>query len=198
MYPLAGACLAGRHPAGPVHRCAGARRRAADRRPHAGAEPSQPWLSIVPIAESRSCYNGLLVLVFMTSLGVLAALRDPPPRVRPAAARTAPGIAAIPTRPPPRNTPLEAFAQPIRRVFGTLIFPARETGRDAAAGLDRAGAAHASELRDLIWGPRYAPIAEFVGYAATRLNRAAVPDHPRLPRPLVFAALVLLLLVLAI
>src|SRR6185436_19399945 len=32
------------------------------------------WLSIVPIAESRSSYNGLLVFVFMAISGALAAV----------------------------------------------------------------------------------------------------------------------------
>ena len=29
-------------------------------------QANEPWLSIVPIAESRSSYNGLLVMVFIT------------------------------------------------------------------------------------------------------------------------------------
>src|SRR5207244_3567756 len=36
------------------------------------AQASQPWLSIVPIAESRSSYNGLLVMVFITAAASLA------------------------------------------------------------------------------------------------------------------------------
>src|SRR5258706_2546233 len=40
-----------------------------------GSMPTQadePWLSIVPIAESRSSYNGLLVMVFITISASLA------------------------------------------------------------------------------------------------------------------------------
>src|SRR5262249_60327826 len=41
-----------------------------DRMPMQG---SVDWLSIVPIAESRSSYNGLLVFIFMVLSGALAA-----------------------------------------------------------------------------------------------------------------------------
>ena len=63
------------------------------------------WLSIVPIAESRSSYNGLLVFVFMLSSGIARRLRDPPSRLRQAAPRRRPGTAAIPTRARRPNTP---------------------------------------------------------------------------------------------
>ena len=33
-----------------------------------------PWLSIVPIAESRSSYNGLIILVFLICSGTLTAM----------------------------------------------------------------------------------------------------------------------------
>jgi len=48
-----------------------------------------PWLSIVPIAESRSSYNGLLVFLFTAISALLAALRHPPLRL----ARASPGAA---------------------------------------------------------------------------------------------------------
>ena len=38
------------------------------------AQASQAWLSIVPIAEARSSYNGLLVLVFIAASAGLCAL----------------------------------------------------------------------------------------------------------------------------
>ena len=36
------------------------------------AQTAQPWLSIVPIAESRSSYNGLLVFVFIAASTLIA------------------------------------------------------------------------------------------------------------------------------
>ena len=64
-----------------------------------------PWLSIVPIAESRSSYNGLLVFVFITASALARRLgrSTASPRARCAALR--PGTAAFPTRARPRNTP---------------------------------------------------------------------------------------------
>jgi len=53
------------------------------------------------------------------------------------------------------------------------------------------------ELRDLIWDAAYAPIAGFIGYAADRLNILQFLTIRRY-LTLVFGALVLLLLVLAI
>ena len=83
------------------------------------------WLSIVPIAESRSSYNGLLVFVF---IAVRAASRRSPSivwRPRRCAARP-PGTAAFRMPAPSTQYSAGSFAQPIRRVFGTLVFRARE------------------------------------------------------------------------
>jgi hypothetical protein len=59
------------------------------------AQIGAQWLSIVPIAESRSSYDGLLVFVFMTASGTLAAfaIHALLPIVY---AEHQPGIAAIP------------------------------------------------------------------------------------------------------
>src|SRR5258707_8689502 len=67
-------------------------------------QANEPWLSIVPIAESRSSYNGLLVLVFITisaSLAVYFIHRFA--RMRCFGDR--PAAAAFPIRPPPPNIP---------------------------------------------------------------------------------------------
>jgi hypothetical protein len=53
------------------------------------------------------------------------------------------------------------------------------------------------ELRDLIWDALYAPVAAGIGYAAEKLNALQFLTI-RQYLSLVFAALVLLLLVLAI
>ena len=85
-----------------------------------------PWLSIVPIAESRSSYNGLLVFVFIAISASLAAFAIHRFASRRAAPRAAPGIAAFPIRARSTQYTAGSFAQPIRRVFGTLVFRARE------------------------------------------------------------------------
>ena len=53
------------------------------------------------------------------------------------------------------------------------------------------------ELHDLVWDALYAPVAGAVGFAADRLNRLQFLTIRRY-LSLVFAALVLLLLVLAL
>ena len=90
-----------------------------------------------------------------------------------------------------------SFAQPIRRVFGTVVFRAREHVEMPPPGDGRAGAPRV-ELHDLIWETLYAPIAGRRHLcAAERLNRLQFLTI-RQYLSLVFAALVVLLLVLAI
>ena len=95
----------GRHPAGLRHRRAGAGRAEHRRRPACRCRPASAWLSIVPIAESRSSYNGLLVFVFIAVSASLAADGHPPLRLARAAARRRPGIAAFPIRARRPSTP---------------------------------------------------------------------------------------------
>jgi hydrogenase-4 component B len=89
-----------------------------------------------------------------------------------------------------------SFAQPIRRVFGTVVFRAREHVEMPPPG-DGRPARFTVELRDLVWDTLYAPIAGGIGFAADKLNRLQFLTIRQF-LSLVFAALVLLLLVLAI
>ena len=153
------------------------------------------WLSIVPIAESRSSYNGLLVFGFMLVSGTLAAFaihRLASDRLRRAPAWDC----GYPDSDPATQYSASSFAQPIRRVFGTLVFRAREHVDMPAPGQTRP-ARLTVELRDPIWDALYAPIAVAVGFAADRLNHLQFLTIRQF-LSLVFAALVLLLLVLAI
>jgi formate hydrogenlyase subunit 3/multisubunit Na+/H+ antiporter MnhD subunit len=153
------------------------------------------WLSIVPIAESRSSYNGLLVFLFMLLSGGLAAWaihRLASDKVR----RAPPWDCGYPDASPATQYTASSFAQPIRRVFGTLVFRAREHVDMPPPGALRP-ARITIEMRDLVWDALYAPIAEGVGLAADRLNHLQFLTIRQF-LSLVFAALVLLLLVLAI
>jgi hydrogenase-4 component B len=153
------------------------------------------WLSIVPIAESRSSYNGLLVFVFMVLSGALAAWaihRLASDRLR----RAPPWDCGYPDASPATEYTAASFAQPIRRVFGTVVFRAREHVDMPRPG-DGRPARITVELHDLVWDALYAPIANGVGFAADRLNHLQFLTIRQF-LSLVFAALVLLLLVLAI
>src|SRR5262249_31023735 len=127
------------------------------------------WLSIVPIAESRSSYNGLLVFLFMVISGSLAAAaihRLASDRLR----RAPPWDCGYPDPSPVTQYSASSFAQPIPRVFGTVVFRAREHGAMPPPG-DQRPARFAVALRDPIWDALYAPIAIAVDFAADRLNR---------------------------
>ncbi|HEX6142427.1 MAG TPA: hydrogenase 4 subunit B [Geminicoccaceae bacterium] len=154
-----------------------------------------PWLSIVPIAESRSSYNGLLVFVFIAlsaSLTVYAIHRFASHAVRRAPAWDC----GFPDPSPWTQYTAASFAQPIRRVFGTLVFQARERV-DMPPPLAPGAARLTVELRDLVWDGIYAPAATAVGFAADRLNQLQFLTIRRY-LSLVFLALVTLLLVLAL
>ncbi len=153
------------------------------------------WLSIVPIAQSRSSYNGLLVFFFMGVSGMLAAFaihRLASDRLRRAPAWDC----GYPDPNPATQYTASSFAQPIRRVYGTLVFGAREIGEMPPPG-STAPARLTVGIRDLIWDFGYAPVARVVGIAADRLNILQFLTI-RSYLSLVFAALVLLLLMLAI
>jgi formate hydrogenlyase subunit 3/multisubunit Na+/H+ antiporter MnhD subunit len=153
------------------------------------------WLSIVPVVESRSSYNGLLVFLFMIISGALTAWaihRLASDRLRRAPAWDC----GYPDPSPATQYTASSLAQPLRRVFGTVVFRAREHVEMPPPG-DMRPARLTVDLRDLIWDGLFAPVAAFIGFAADRLNHLQFLTIRQF-LSLVFAALVLLLLVLAI
>lgn len=154
-----------------------------------------PWLSIVPVSESRSSYNGLLVLVFIAvSAGLAAAAihRFASHRLRRAPAWDC----GFPDPSPVTQYSAGSFAQPLRRVFGTMAFQARETVDMPAPG-SLEPARLSVQVRDLVWESLYAPLAGLVDTTAGRLNVLQFLTIRRY-LSLVFLALVALLLALAI
>lgn len=158
-------------------------------------QATQPWLSIVPVAEARSSYNGLLVFVFMAlSATLVAGLIH---RLAQRRLRRGPAWdCGFPDPSPQTQYGAGSFAQPLRRVFGTLLFRAREQVEMPQPG-DTGPARFRVEMRDLIWEICYAPIGGVVDAAAGRLNRLQFLTIRRY-LSLVFVALVGLLLVLAL
>ena len=152
------------------------------------------WLSIIPIAEGRSSYNGLLVFVFIVASGMLAAFaihRLASDRLR----RGPAWDCGYPDPSPATQYTAGSFAQPIRRVFG-VVFRAREEVEMPPPG-DVRPARLTVDMRDLVWDGLYAPVANGVWIAAEKLNRLQFLTIRQF-LSLVFAALVLLLLMLAI
>jgi formate hydrogenlyase subunit 3/multisubunit Na+/H+ antiporter MnhD subunit len=153
------------------------------------------WLSIVPIAESRSSYDGLLVFLFMIISGSLAAFaihRLASDRLRRAPAWDC----GYPDASPATQYTATSFAQPIRRVFGTVVFRAREHVDMPPPG-DARPARLKAELSDPIWDAVYAPVVAAISTTADRLNRLQFLTIRQF-LSLVFGALVILLLVLAV
>ena len=159
------------------------------------AQSGMQWLSIIPIAASRSSYDGLLVFLFMVASGTLAAAtihRFASNRLRRAPAWDC----GYPDSSPATQYSATSFAQPIRRVFGSVVFQARES-----AGMPPPGNTQPAwlkvELHDPVWDYLYAPLAAGIGGAADRLNRLQFLTIRQF-LTLVFGALVILLLVVAV
>ena len=154
-----------------------------------------PYLAIVPIAASRSSYSGLLVFIFML-LSATAAVaiihRFASNRLR----RGPAWDCGYPDPRPQTQYTASSFAQPIRRVFGTLVFRAREEIVMPPPG-DARPARIIVRLSDVIWDVLYEPLARAVDRIAGWLNHMQYLTIRRY-LSLVFAALVGLLLVLAI
>ena len=162
---------------------------------HMPVQTGAQWLALVPIAESRSSYDGLLVFLFMAMSGTLAAFaihRLASDRLRRAPAWDC----GYPDASPATQYTATSFAQPIRRVFGSVVFLAREHVEMPLPG-DVRPARLKVDIHDLIWDALYAPIAVGIGIAADRLNRLQFLTIRQF-LTLVFCTLVVILLVLAI
>jgi formate hydrogenlyase subunit 3/multisubunit Na+/H+ antiporter MnhD subunit len=154
-----------------------------------------PWLSIVPIGQSRSSYNGLIILLFLIASGTITAMVIHRFATR-ATRRSAIWDCGFPLDAPQTQYASSSFAMPIRRVFGTAVFNVHERVDMPRPGEMRAGSFHLRVL-DPAWSLVYGPIARGVGVAATRLNRLQFLTIRRY-LTLVFATLILLLVVVAL
>lgn len=195
MFGLAGACgVAGIFPGyftnllGPVAQMV-----------TSGKMPSQvlaaPWSPLAPVAASHNSYSGFVIAACLIVATALAALI-----VRLLANRsTRRGPAWDCGYPDPSSMTqytAGSFAQPIRRVFATMAFRARETVVMPRPG-DMAPAQFRVTLWDPAWDVLYAPVAAAVGFLADRFN---VFQFLTIRRYLgmVFFTLVFLLTVLAL
>jgi formate hydrogenlyase subunit 3/multisubunit Na+/H+ antiporter MnhD subunit len=153
------------------------------------------WLQIIPVAASRSSYNGLLVFVMIAAAATLTAAAIH--RLGSHALRRAPAWdCGFPDPSPMTQYTSGSFAQPIRRVFGTVMFRARETVMMPPPG-DVGPARLHVQLHDPVWDVAYAPLRGAVMFAADRLNQLQFLTIRRY-LTLVFAVLVLLLVILAV
>ena len=154
-------------------------------------QSAEPWLSIVPIAESRSSYNGLLVFLFIT-LSTLTAIEIIHRFASHALRRGPAWDCGFPDPRPVTQYTAGGFAQPIRRVFGESIFQAAEHVEMPAPG-DIRPATLTITLRDLVWDFIYSPVVTAIQFATERLNNLQFLTI-RKYLSLVFVALIMLLL----
>ena len=107
------------------------------------------WLTIVPIAQSRSSYNGLLLFFFIAlaaGLGAEVIHRWASAALR----RSAAWDCGFPDPSPATQYTAGSFSQPIRRVFGTVVFRASEEVDLPPPG-DARPARLRVRLRDVPW-----------------------------------------------
>jgi hydrogenase-4 component B len=137
-----------------------------------GTMPTQgglPWLSIVPIAESRASYNGLLLFVFIVFSAFFAARMIH--RFGSHALRRGPAWdCGYPDPSPITQYSGGSFAQPIRRVFGNTVFVARNHHDMPLPGEIRP-AKFSVEIRDRVLDGIYGPISTGLEYCVGRLDK---------------------------
>ena len=163
-----------------------------------GRMPTQAeiaWLSIAPVAESRSSYNGLLVFAFI--LFSAYAARWVIHKFGSRRSRRAPAwdCGYIETSPATQYT-ASSFAQPIRRTLGVIAFSAQERLDMPLPGETRA-ARFSVEIKDRIFDYLYIPVTRAVDSCASGLNILnflTIQEY----LGLVFAALVFLLIMVAL
>lgn len=163
-----------------------------------GSMPSQAdqtWFTVVPVADTRSSYNGLLVLVFIVTASILVALFIH--RFATRAMRRGPAWdCGFPDGSPATQYTGASLTQPIRRVFGSLVFAARERVDMPAPGETRPARFEVS-LVDPVWQTFYAPVARAIEALTDRMTKLQTLSI-RQYLGLVFFALISLLLVLAV
>lgn len=153
------------------------------------------WLSLAPAGALRSSYNGLVLLAFLLFSGGATAWFVH----RFASARIVRGPiwdCGYPDPSPATQYTASSFAQPIRRVFGSVLFRAREEVAMPWPG-DPAPARLHVHLEDPAWRWLYDPLATAVARLADRSNRLQFLTIRRY-LVLVFLALVTLLVVIAL
>jgi NADH:ubiquinone oxidoreductase subunit 5 (subunit L)/multisubunit Na+/H+ antiporter MnhA subunit len=154
------------------------------------AQSANLWLSIVPIAESRSSYDGILVFIFIT-MSTLAAIEVIHRFASHAVRRSPAWDCGFPDQSPATQYSAGGFAQPIRRVFSP-VFDAREDVAMPAPG-ETAAARLTVRLRDFTWEILYAPVGAAIWFATDKLNHLQFLTI-RKYLSLVFVALIALLL----
>lgn len=157
------------------------------------ADLGWPWLS--PVSAKQGSYSATVMLLsgaLLMSLAVFTVHRWGTRALRRAPAWDCGHREAIANA---QYTP-ESFAQPLRRVFGTVFFSAREKIEMPVPG-DMAPARFTLSMRDPLWQGLYLPLAALIGKAADQANRLQFLTVRRYLL-MMFMTLVVLLVVVAV
>jgi len=158
-------------------------------------QAGEAWLTIVPIRQSLSSYNGLLVMLFIATSASLSAFAIH--RIASRRTRRAPAWdCGYPDASANTQYTAGSFAQPIRRVFGSSLFQVREQVNIPPQG-STAPASMQLSMRDLIWEKIFAPIEGLVTAFSARLNHSQFLTI-RKYLTLVLVSLVFLLMIVAL
>lgn len=160
---------------------------------HLMPQATQPWLRIAPVEPTRGVYNGLLVFAMIAVAALATALFARRMAAR-ASRRSAAWDCGFPDPSVVTQYSATSFAQPIRRVFGSVLFRARERVHMPNPG-DTTTATLELELHDTVWEAFYAPVIRAVSTLADRLTKLQFLTI-RNYLTLVFATLILLLAVI--
>ena len=153
------------------------------------------WLSIAPVADTRGSYDGLLVFLFMAVAAMIAAALVH--RLGSHAVRRARlWDCGYPDLGPSAQYSAAGFAQPIRRVFGPLVFRSSETVTMPPPG-DLGPARIDKHMHDLAWEYGYQPMCTALLKVAEVFNQFQFLTIRRY-LSFVFVALVGLLLALTL
>ena len=153
------------------------------------------WLTVAPISTARSSYNGLLIFLFVlgsASLTAFAVHRLASRGVR----KAPPWDCGFPDPSPATQYTGDSFAQPVRRVFGAIVFRSHETVDMPEPG-DNRPARMTKVTHDVVWETLYEPLAGLVLWIGTVMNRMQFLTIRRY-LSFVFAALIVLLVALAV
>jgi NADH:ubiquinone oxidoreductase subunit 5 (subunit L)/multisubunit Na+/H+ antiporter MnhA subunit len=157
--------------------------------------PNADWLMLRPQEIDGSSYSGLIMfaaIAFMTSVLVFFIHQFASNRVR----RVDIWDCGFPCAQTNTQYTASSFAQPIRRIFGSVVFSAKESVMMPEPGDVRAAQFHVS-LRDHLWEIFYAPVARWVNALSDKfdvLQSFNISSH----LSLMFGALVLLLVLVAV
>jgi formate hydrogenlyase subunit 3/multisubunit Na+/H+ antiporter MnhD subunit len=153
------------------------------------------WLWLAPLGPDHSSYSGLVVLLEITALATLLVVivhRFASSRSR----RSPAWDCGFPDPRPETQYTASSFAQPIRRIFGSVVFAAREHIDMPAPGDVRPARIEVT-MRDPVWDWLYVPVTFAVVTLADHLNVVQFQTIRRY-LSLMFAALILLLLIVAV